>query len=577
MRKQVATRIRHQCSQRRKAIGHGGRVCKHGHRSLVRARREARKAAVRPVSRVWFDLSDQDAFRRCIELSLKWMAPRSQVTLPPEAWNGASFDVTDVMGANPARAIRIDATDGTLWGARLDWPDPEQPRTWVSEFFAERRAGGLARFGAQLTCVVRGACPPFEITRPTVVRHVLQTLSAEADGWAIADTATDLERPAIEDLVTLLYKPARRLPVVAISETGDRTMQILPDAVARLIAGAAHVVHLSSDASWELTRSLGKRMSVFNGAVRLYLPGLTDETEDPFQHPLWLMQPADEENLTNGENLTKVLVERVLPAAFFHGTEPDTFPRFALLRDAAARSELIKRPAKDANERLRLEFEILELEHDEAVEERNSWQSLAQEEEAKRVAVDAEIERLKEENRRLEAKAAILEHRVNSAPALSVEHSSADRELQSYDELEDWADEVLGEHIYIHQAALKDCKKNGHDNMLKRVSAALIVIRDYLVPARMHGGLDRRNQLRAKLGYLGMEDGACFADKDEAKHTPGYSVQYDGQSRILYDHIKYGNGYDNANQIRIYYFWDEQRKRIVVGKMPSHLRNNMTN
>lgn len=125
----------------------------------LRARMERQRTAIRPVSRVWFELSDKAAFNRCIELSLKWMEPRSQVKLPLQAWNGESFDVTDVLGANPTRAIRFDAADGAIWTARLDFPDPQYPRTWVSEFFSDQRRGALSRFGAQLTCVTRGESP----------------------------------------------------------------------------------------------------------------------------------------------------------------------------------------------------------------------------------------------------------------------------------------------------------------------------------------------------------------------------------------------------------------------------------
>jgi hypothetical protein len=30
-------------------------------------------------------------------------------------------------------------------------------------------------------------------------------------------------------------------------------------------------------------------------------------------------------------------------------------------------------------------------------------------------------------------------------------------------------------------------------------------------------------------------------------------------------------------RVRIYYSWDEVRQRFVIGKMPTHLRNNLTN
>ena len=174
----------------------------------LRARMEAQRIAIRPVSRVWFELSDKAAFEQCIDLCLKWMEPRSRVKFPAAAWRGQTFDVTDVLGANPSKAVRIEASDGAIWAARLDWPDPLQPRTWVSEFFVERRQGHLSRFGAQLTCVLRGDCPPYDISRPTVVRHVLERLSAEADGWALADTATKVDPSEIGSLEELLYAPS---------------------------------------------------------------------------------------------------------------------------------------------------------------------------------------------------------------------------------------------------------------------------------------------------------------------------------------------------------------------------------
>lgn len=536
----------------------------------LRARMEAQRIAIRPVSRVWFELSDKAAFEQCIDLCLKWMETRSRVKFPVAAWRGQTFDVTDVLGANPSKAVRIEASDGAIWAARLDWPDPLQPRTWVSEFFVEHRQGHLSRFGAQLTCVLRGDCPPYDVSRPTVVRHVLERLSAEADGWALADTATKVDPSEIGSLEELLYAQSRRLPVVAISEADDGSCRIAPDMLARQIAGAAHIVHLTTEASWRLTHALGKRMSVFNGAVRLYLPGLSDETENPYQHPLWFLQDGA------GQDLIQSIAARVLPFAFLRTHATEEFPRFAVLRDFSARLALAQRPSSTEIDRMRSEFNVLKSEFDEAAEEREAWQSLAQEEQAKRLAAEAEIERLKSENTRLDSKAAVLQHRLENRPDILPAEDKADRTLNSYHDLEDWAEEVLGEHIYIHQAALKDCKKNGHDNMLSRLSSALLVIRDYVVPFRTHGGLERRNLAREKLGELGMEDTPCFADRDEAKRTTGYSVQYEGETWALFDHIKYGNGYDNANQIRIYYFWDPSNRRFVVGKMPSHLRNNLT-
>ena len=74
-----------------------------------------------------------------------------------------------------------------------------------------------------------------------------------------------------------------------------------------------------------------------------------------------------------------------------------------------------------------------------------------------------------------------------------------------------------------------------------------------------------------------MEDTPCFSNRNEAIRFSEYRIIHENADHILYDHIKYGNGYDNANQIRIYYVWLESEKIFLIGKMPSHLRNNHTN
>jgi len=521
-------------------------------------------------------LTDTAAFERSIGLAVEWMSqfpkgsgqPRSGVTLPPQAAAGQTFDITDELGANPTKAVRLEADDGVLWAARLDWPDPQVPRTWVSEFFVEARSGHMVRFGAQLTCVRRGDTPPFDTTRPSVVQRVLETLSAEADGRQLTDTVELSEVADVGEIVDLLYANGRRLPVVVISEPEDSQPGFAVQDITRRIAGAAHIVHLSRDASWELTRLVGKRMSVFRGAARLYQPGLSEAGEDPFDHPLWLPQSHRE-----GAVLRQI-AGRVLPAAFLDRSN-SIFPRYAEVREADARLAMRARgmpPAALAQD----ELELANRKVAELAEERDLWASLADEQELHRLQAENEVERLKAEVARLEAKANMLEFSLGQRVELEAV-TAADDPLESYEDLEDWAEKVLGDAVFIHSAALKDCRKNGHPNMISRIEAALLVMRDHMTPFRRTNDLSHRERAREKLGALGFEDEACFVDRKEAARRPKYSVPHGHETRVLYDHLKYGTGYDNANQVRIYYFWDDEKQQHVVGKMPSHLPNNLTN
>ena len=174
------------------------------------------KSLIRPISRVWFDLTDRNSFDQCIARAIDWMVeprngrPRSGVDLPAAAWEGLPFDVTDEYGANPTKATRIDASDGALWAARLDFPDPEHPRSWVSEFFVDSRQGKLVRFGAQLTCIARGESGPYDLTLQSVVPRVLETMSAEADGRSLPDQVERTTAEEVPELIDLLYSPNRK-------------------------------------------------------------------------------------------------------------------------------------------------------------------------------------------------------------------------------------------------------------------------------------------------------------------------------------------------------------------------------
>lgn len=534
------------------------------------------RSLIRPVSRVGFDVTDRTAFDSCIALAVDWMGeaprrgqrPRSGIDLPVGAAKGESFDISDVLGANPAKALRLEAADGALWTARLDFPDPDYPRTWVSEFFVERQAGNQVRFGAQLTCVMRSECPPFEPTRPRLVQRILESLSCEADGRSLSDTVAATLPHEVPDLLELIYRPDRRLPVIVFSGGDQANPELAPARIAKRIGGAAHIVELTSEASWELTRAVGRRMSVFNGAVRIYNSGLTEESEDPFDHPLWVVQSK------NVKVLQRQISDRVLKAAFLNENAEKPFHRYAKVRDLATRRVLDQKIGTESDQ-LKAEISLLSEQSSEYIEEIDTWQSLAQSEQDRRLDAEREVERLKLEVSRLESKAAALQFGYKDVESPDATPPD-DRRLTSYEDLEDWSEEVLGDAVHIHQAALKDCRKNGHPNMLGRIESALLIMRDHMTPARRGEGQEHRADAQKKLAELGMEDSGCFVNRDEAKKRPGYSVPYEGDTRVLYDHIKYGTGYDNSNQIRIYYFWDDRLKKHVVGKMPSHLKNNMT-
>lgn len=527
---------------------------------------------LRPVSRISFSLTDTDAFEKSAAFAVDWLATKVGGALPHEASALSSFDTRGVSGLHPCHAVRLDDQSGSIWAARIDEPGSNAAagETWTTELFVERPVGSPVRFGAQLMVRRPTGLPDLRPSRPRLVYDLLRTLSAETDGEPITDAPTSLTSHQDADtLANLIYRPNRRLPIVAVSADYDGWSQVNLHHLGVRLSGAAHLYAVQPETSWELTRLMGKRMSTFNGGVRIYMPGVVEDEEDPFQHPLWLVPQS-------GENpkLINQLAERILPLGFKDHDGDARFWHISQLRKTAS-AITVQRPEGDETQRLKSQLTTLQEEVVELREKLEIAEGLERIAASNEKAAQQDAQRMQEEVSRLKAEIFRLKNNGNSGGDAAADPAQ-DRSLKGYDDLEDWADEVLGPHIFIHGKALKDCKRNGHADMLKRLEDTLIAIRDYWIPHKLEGGLDKKEASDKALAALGVADEGCFTRRDKARERADYSVR-DGQvDWVLYDHFKYGNSRRNSEQFRIYYAWDDETKRLIIGKMPSHLPNDQS-
>ncbi|MBY8823347.1 hypothetical protein [Sphingomonas colocasiae] len=543
--------------------------------NFASGRRAATARIARPISRCSFNLTDTAAFEKTIEACVEWMAPKAGGNLPVEALRGAPFDLVGQYQANPCRAVRLDVPDGSVWAAWLSefsdgTADGTPPRNWITELFVERRAGEMVRFGAQLSFLGRPDDRDFILTRPRLVRNILEVLSAEADGQPMQEVPAQIGEADVHEFEALVYSQGRRLPIIALSQNADGNYLVNPLQVARRLSGAAHVAELDVNASWALTKSVGKQMSVFGGAVRIYMPGLTTDDEERFRHPLFLYPLG-----MRAAQFIDMLASRLLPLTLRDVAHERPFLRFSEVRAAAATMPTrtgggqVERISdlELANSALSQRVEALEA-------DLQSADALNDDEVKLRLDVEAREEELKNEIEILKRR---LTAAMSARPATVPEEEVPARELESYEDLPEWAEEVLAGSVVIMQPALRDCRKTGSDNMLRRLESVLLILKNEYVPARRSKSREDRAAADASLQRLGFEDTPCFATRDDASKWSQYSVVYKGRRTVLYDHFKNGNGTDNSSQARIYYHWDEEDGALVIGKMPSHLPNSHTN
>ncbi len=187
--------------------------------------------------------------------------------------------------------------DGGSWRATFEhpqWPPTLATRNIRQCIEVEIRAetsDDRCTFSLRLeydaTSMLRERTP---IEPPALVGDLVDAFLATSGDTRLTATPTLYDRAGVPELAALLTHPGRTVPVVVISKQADERPIVAPDLVARHLAGVAYVVELRDhDAAFTLSDLFTRQLSCYNGAVRVYWPGFSRDSE-MYDHRLWLDQ-----------------------------------------------------------------------------------------------------------------------------------------------------------------------------------------------------------------------------------------------------------------------------------------------
>jgi len=526
---------------------------------------------IRPVSQVAVKLkpiNGHDRYAETIKQILRWMNRRAGLKLPREAWEGKSFELTEI-GAQRTAAVALP----NYWAARLDDADKNVPlRTWVTEIGVGIDGDGSVLFGTRLISVTRGPEQPFDRTTPGFVKAILNDGPAELDGVLLSRKLSVVSTKAdVEKLATLLESPTRISDVVVFSLPEDSDNPLDAVANAKLVHeqtfGAAHVFVLTGPASFFLTDVVGRELSVFRGAVRTYRRGFKAWIDEPSNHPLALPKRVAEWEGNGSSSFERWLVNQTLGNSMHAPGREERLPSFNSVRQFASQldrknlqhsggtdSELIKLFEQD-NEQLRKDIQ----------EQKDQYDGLL-------LAAEAERESALQEANAAKGLALTRLHRIRQ-----LEQKLAKSEAQdatpipdTLEGFEEWCKEHLIGSVELANRAFQGVRKSEyHDPML--LYRALVLLRDFYVPMRIEGTPERRKSYEAALNELKLEDSGTGEGVNFAPEL--YSVQFGGKRRALDRHLKGSDSRDRRYCFRLYFFWDDESEVVVVGWLPSHLDN----
>lgn len=523
---------------------------------------------IRSVSRVAFMIEGDNAFDRTVRHVIKWMKKRS-ANIPAAAFDGVPFEVGGG-GDHPAEAVRFDEDGGRLWAAILDDPDMDVARrTWVTEITVGEKDGRTA-FGARLINISRGEDAPFTPSRPGVVHGVISDLEAVADGVPLLDKVVPIENEDdFDQFWELLTNPNRTLPVIVTAIAAGIEPAVDLEILPRRVSGLAHLVSITQEMSWELTRRLGKKLSVFDGATRIYQPRFNPDDANPFQHGLWLSRSTDDDEARD-QRITQIITW-TLTNSVRSKLIPE-FPRYAEFRRWS--DEQRSKAAKSLSQS---DPELISLYEDEIKKLKDDMKSKTSEYDDLLTSAGDElsrVERLEKEARDMNW---LLRQRLESLEnsMRANERDFADEPLTKFEDIETWADKHLVGSIWISSKALRTASK-AQFNDVDLFGKTLLMLRDFYVPMKRTPSPEYREAYEGALINLGLEDSYCFSNSNDIRNFPEYKVSYRDSVYWCGSHIKYGSGYDDRFMFRIYYHWHSEDQILLIGHMPKHLNNMIT-
>lgn len=502
-------------------------------------------------------------------------------------WLGnKGFRTTDLAGNNhiesPDGEVTIESDGERIWSLRFDdRRSMSQGAIWRVE--ATLINDSQPAFGLRLIQVRsdEDAPPPVASGVPQVVSDLAKDIGLMDAGTALLSTATHLSGESeAPKLLQLILNPERVQPVIVIVGDIDASAERL----AKRLTGVAHVVCIDAAVSQQLIRRLGRERSVYGHAVRLYRPGFATDA-DPYQHPVFPLK---------SRQLSKWLVNDLFEEACAISLEAEDLdervPSFQIIRQHLTEQRLHSSEERLAT--LREQANNAVASKDEQISQLQAMnkelEAALGEHRAKATELGTQMTELQDELRatrreRDEARAEVRRSRYqfhaqwNENEAQPGEDAGESYYPDTWDDLDTWV-EMYGENkLVLLPSAAKAARESPFKNIPLAYKALEYLARHY-VPMRTRDEDDPAPYKASQqaLNELGLELSGVGSALDDHRYKQDYRRQYEGKDIWLDQHLKAGVGFDPAALFRLYFWYDADAEKVVVGHLPGHLTNRTT-
>jgi len=451
----------------------------------------------------------------------------------------------------------------------LDWehPDDRDPSVkWaISSVIARKdhvvQAAFLLKVGS-IDFIVRPT--NYTVGRPRVVTDILSSCPCTINGTPVPTMVTTLPVDAVSRFTnSTLFSPQRPLPVLMVSKDPFTENPIVdPEQIQAQLLGFAQVVLLENKwAAFVLSDIVGKELSCYNGAVRLYWPGLTPES-DPMGHPLYLPQTL-RQHAEAGQELHRYLFRRLT------GISALRYAEGTVIGDVRRSFE---QQQQAHTEQLRTQLSSREVDYEQVCQGlETAW------DENSRLKKDLEsasarVVELTEEIEELKGTVATF-WRYREEEETSQESEASEEEIEEPTTVLDalkQAAEQFSEHILAWDSALEAAEHSDFDRPTQ-VYQALMAVAEV---AREHYAARQEGRSIGPWEQAFQRRGFKYAANEHQNTLTMFGKHRDfthqGQTKRMLKHITLGGG-DTRNCLQIYFEPNDSTGRIDIGHCGRHL------
>ncbi len=471
---------------------------------------------------------------------------------------GRSFE--HLRGGRTCIAAGFTDAHRALWALRVDRPDANvAQRTWTTEIVVGHAPGGTsALFSLRLLASSPEATLQVEPAVPGLVRQIATACGLQHSGSRLDATPWIIEsEDDAHELVAALLSPGRSVPYLVCSIAERETQPgINAQMLAKVTLGISRVVVVPAVHTWVLTQQLGKPLSVYNGAVRAYLPGFTYDA-NPYAHRLFLIdQPPSEERAKSTLTALRWLAANESIRRLQLGAD---VLAFSAVREASldVERERLKQAGSADTEQLRAAQAQIDALKDDLRRSVETQQWLSDE----HTLIEKHAQSLEQQLRGAQFR---IQQLLDQIKARGDEPDAGIKRPESWDVFADWCGEVLSGRVVLSDRARRETKSADFDDPQTAARCLLWLANEYR-DSRINGA---SGDLRKPIDE-GIHNERCGADSFEF----GW-----GTRRVPVEwHLKNGgNTRDPRRCLRIYYFWDKDSQTVVIATMPAHVRTGAT-